>query len=212
MKVFIQFKEITDKLSSKNSVFLETDHLMYIYFPISGCEAQLVSINRHFSKGWRDMKPGIMFCISLKRFIPMWFSLGHNVRKWVLSSTSELHNWQILSLRGIFGFLYRPISSSKGRHPHLISAIVLLLFREMVFRMYSSGLGQDLYSLYRASLPPLSESVGCLWRSSNQSWNFAVATVSHSTRPGAWVMPVTPTSLISLWVLLVPKPKQWGTF
>ena len=31
MKVLIQLKEMTDKLSSKNSVFPETDHLMYIY-------------------------------------------------------------------------------------------------------------------------------------------------------------------------------------
>ena len=98
-----------------------------IYFPISGCEAQLVSINRHFSVGWRDKKPGIMFCISLKSLILMWFSMGHNVRKWVSSSTSELHNWQILWLRGVFGLLCWPVSSSKGRHPHLIWAIVLLL-------------------------------------------------------------------------------------
>ena len=141
-------------------------------------------------------------------FEKMWFSMGRNVRKWVSSSTSELHNWQILWLSGVFGLLYQPVSSYKGRHLHLIWAIVLLLFREMAFRMYPSGWGQDLYSLQTASLPPLSESVGCLQRSSYQPWNSAAPTVSHSIDPGTSVTPVTPTSLISLWVQLLKSHSE----
>lgn len=103
--------------------------------------------NRHFSMGGRDKKPGIYNVLHIFENInSRWFSMGHNIRKWVSSSTSELHNWQILWLRGGFGLLYQPVSSSKGRHPHLIWVTVLLLFMEMVFRMYSSGLGQSVKS------------------------------------------------------------------
>ena len=81
-----EFKEMKEKETKKKQHKTELQNLVFflkrtiwcIYFPILGCEAQLVSDQADISQ-------------YLKRLIWMWFSMGYNVRKWVSSSTSELH-------------------------------------------------------------------------------------------------------------------------
>ena len=114
--------------------------------PTLGEVAQASKIWQVFSLAERDEKFGTISVIAWVSSVLGELSSWHDKRKWLSSPTPSLHSWQVLSIRGVLGDLYRPVSTSRGRHPHLSCATILLLFSEADLIIYCSLEGVTLIS------------------------------------------------------------------
>ena len=85
--------------------------------PTLGEVAQASKIWQVFSLAERDEKFGTISVIAWVSSVLGELSSWHDKRKWLSSPTPSLHSWQVLSIRGVLGDLYRPVSTSRGRHP-----------------------------------------------------------------------------------------------